>query len=236
MSWYYRPRLLDLCCCAGSAAMGYHNAGFDVVGVDIAPQPNYPFEFVQMDALEFLYNYGGDGWDAIHASPPCQKYSVMGNLHRHNGYDEKHPDMIAAMRERLEWWGIPWVIENVPGAPLENPIMLCGSMFGLRVYRHRLFESSFLMLAPPHVPHKDDTPSSGRGKSSKGYVCVSGSGGVQGVPYAYLCEAMGGVDWMNKRELSQAIPPAYTEFVGRQLLQHIEHVKQTEITRMEPNL
>ena len=112
-------RLLDLFCGAGGAAMGYHRAGFEVVGIDIAPQPNYPFEFVQADAMEFPL----DGFDAIHASPPCQAYTALAT--------GKHPRLIEPMRERLASSGVPWVIENVVGAPLRQPVLLCGSMFGL---------------------------------------------------------------------------------------------------------
>jgi DNA (cytosine-5)-methyltransferase 1 len=214
-----RPRLLDLFCCQGGAGYGYHLAGFEVVGVDIVDQPRYPFEFHRADALEYVAAHGHE-FDAIHASPPCQKFTTLGNLHHKNGYAAKHVDLIAATRAALRATGKPYVIENVPTAPLENPIMLCGSMFGLRVYRHRCFETSWLMLAPYHVPHHDNTPSAGRGKSDKGFVCVSGTGGVQGVPYAYLCGAMGS-DWMDKYGLSQSIPPAYTQYIGAYLMDAI---------------
>ena len=214
-----RPRLLDLFCCAGGAAMGYYRSGFDVVGVDIVPQPRYPFEFHQGDALEYVAKHGRE-FDAIHASPPCQKFTALGRLHAASGYQARHVDLIAETRVALRRLGLPYVIENVPDAPLENPIMLCGSMFGLRVYRHRCFETSWFQLAPSHVPHGDTTPSAGRGKSPKGFVTVSGSGGVQGVSYEYLCGAMG-IDWMRKPELSQAIPPAYTEYIGGYLMQMV---------------
>src|SRR5262252_358856 len=135
-----RPRLLDLFCGAGGAAMGYWRAGFDVTGVDVVPQPSYPFTFVQADALA----YPLDGFDAVHASPPCQAYSVAtGNARRGD-----HVDLYEPVRRRLEASGLPWVIENVIGAPYRQGVVLCGSMFGLRVRRHRNFEASFLMLAP----------------------------------------------------------------------------------------
>src|SRR5574337_20985 len=127
-----KPRLLDLFCCAGGCAMGYHRAGFDVVGVDINPQQRYPFEFHQADAMTFDLS----GFDAIHASPPCQAYTVLGGREDLSHY----PDLVDAVRERLQASGKPWIIENVPGAPLRDPITLCGAMFGLRRYRHRLFE------------------------------------------------------------------------------------------------
>ena len=213
-----KPRLLDLFSGAGGAARGYQLAGFHVTGVDIAPQPRYAGDvFVQGDALEYVAAHGHE-YDAIHASPPCQKFTALGNLHHKNGYRGRHVDLVAQTRQALRVVGVPYVIENVPGAPLENSIMLCGTMFGLRVYRHRCFETSWLMLAPVHVPHDDQTPNAGRGQSPKGFVTVSGSGGVQGVSFAYLCSAMG-IDWMQKLELSQAIPPAYAEYIGAYLLQ-----------------
>lgn len=180
-----RPRLLDLFCGAGGGGYGYHLAGFDIVGVDIVAQPRYPFAFVQADALEYVAAHGRE-FDAIHASPPCQKFTALGRLHAANGYYARHVDLIAETRQALRRLGLPYVIENVPGAPLENPVMLCGSMFGLRVYRHRIFETSWFQLAPSHVAHDDVTPHAGRGKSPKGFVTVSGSGGVQGVPFGYL--------------------------------------------------
>ena len=140
-----RPRLLDLFSGAGGAAMGYHEAGFDVVGVDIDPQPRYPFEFHQADALTFPL----DGYDAIHASPPCQAYTQLGK--------GEHPRLIEPIRVRLQSAGVPYVIENVVGAPLRNPVKLCGSTFGLHVKRHRLFETNVPMLVPPcyHPPGED---------------------------------------------------------------------------------
>jgi hypothetical protein len=133
-----RVRLLDLFSGAGGAAVGYARAGFEVVGVDIEPQPNYPFEFHQADALEFCREHGHE-FDAIHASPPCQAYTPLRAVH---GKD--YPDMLAATREALEATGLPWVIENVPGAPINSGIFLCGTMFDLRVYRHRWFETPFM--------------------------------------------------------------------------------------------
>ena len=145
-----RPKLLDLYCCAGGAALGYHRAGFDVTGVDIDPQPNYPYGFMQADALalddDFLARF-----DAIHASPPCQAFS---DLAKRNGNAADWPDLIGGTRDLLESAGKPWVIENVEGAPLLSPIVLCGTMFpGLRVIRHRLFETSFPAEQPRHIPH-----------------------------------------------------------------------------------
>jgi len=203
-----RPRLLDLFCCAGGAGMGYARAGFEVVGVDINPQPRYPFEFHQADAMEFNIS----GYDAIHASPPCQAYTVLGGREDLSHY----PDLIDAVRERLQTAGVPWIIENVPGAPLRDPVMLCGAMFGLRSYRHRLFESNMSLIVPPHPRHKVRVNRRGENRREHwdrgGFITITGDVGVYCGP-----EAMG-VDWMSGNELSQAIPPAYTEFLGRQLL------------------
>ena len=198
-----RPRLLDLFCGAGGAAMGYHRAGFDVVGVDIKPQPHYPFEFHQADALTFPL----DGYDAIHASPPCQAFTLAQRIqHR------EHPDLIAPIRTRLEEHH--YVIENVVGAPLLNPITLCGEWFGLRVYRHRLFESSALLDQPSHLRHLALLAKMGRPVKNCEYMHIAGH--FSDVATARI--AMG-IDWMTRDELSEAIPPAYTEFIGRQLIE-----------------
>lgn len=208
-----KPRLLDLFCCAGGAAMGYHRAGFEVVGVDIKPQPRYPFEFHQADALEYVKEHGHE-FDAIHASPPCQRYSVTYSLPNVGEY----PDLVAPVRELLLATGKPYVIENVEGAPLDNPLVLCGSMFGLKVIRHRLFECRPPIWFPPASCRcKGMYTASHRGFSSfsNGATAITVAGNnyrlVEGL------EAMG-IDWMNKSELSEAIPPAYTEYIGKQLL------------------
>lgn len=207
-----KPRLLDLFCCAGGAGAGYAKAGFEVVGVDLHPQPRYPFEFHQADAMTFDLV----GFDAIHASPPCQAYTVLGGREDLSHY----PDLVDAVRERLQAAGVPWIIENVPGAPLCDPITLCGAMFGLRSYRHRLFESSLQLVAPPHPKHAMRVNRRGENRREHwargGFITITGDVGVYCGP-----EAMG-VDWMSGNELSQAIPPAYTEFLGRQLLAHTE--------------
>lgn len=200
------PRILDLFCGAGGCGMGYHRAGFDVVGVDIEPQPNYPFQFHLGDALEFVKAHGHE-FDAIHASPPCQAYSETQKL---QGND--HPELIEPTREALQALGLPWVIENVPGSPLINPVELCGGMFGLRTYRHRLFETSFPVTAPNHPAHKARQTKMGRKPKDGEFIHVVGN--FSGVKYAR--EAMG-IDWMNRDEMAQAIPPAYTTFIGWQL-------------------
>jgi DNA (cytosine-5)-methyltransferase 1 len=205
-----KPKALDLFCCAGGAGMGLHQAGFDVVGVDIKPQSRYPFEFHQADALA----YPLDGFDFIWASPPCQKYSVTAALHP----SREHPDLIDPVRARLAAHGTPYVIENVVGAPLFNPIMLCGTMFGLRVYRHRMFEASFFLSALPHGKHVQGSTGSHRGYSrGNPMVCVAGHNFKR-----EEAEQAMGIDWMSSREqLSQAIPPAYSEYIGRAALAHI---------------
>ena len=229
-----KPRLLDLFCGAGGAAMGYHRAGFDVVGVDIAPQPNYPFEFWQLDALQELRRYLiGDHYlgdfDAIHASPPCQAFTA----YQRTGNVGDYPDLIAPVRELLQATGLPYVIENVVGAPLQDSQMLCGTMFDppLEIQRHRIFETNW-NLEPPTWPcrHKlngRDRYPGGRSKqrtgTSTGLVRATVEIGSWDIPIAKQQEAMG-VDWMTLEELSEAIPPAYTEFIGHQLFAHLEAV------------
>jgi len=217
-----KPRLLDLFCKAGGAGMGYARAGFEVVGVDVEPQPRYPFEFIQHDALTldlaFLRSF-----DAIHASPPCQRYS---DLAKRNGNGGEHPDLVEPTRSMLSRTGRPYVIENVDGAPLLHPVVFCGTMFpGLRVLRHRLFECSFLLTAPPHGKHPLvytlDKRKAHYGKltDTEAFVQVTGGGNCS---KAAAADAMG-IDWMTKDELNQAVPPAYTEFIGRQLLAQLQH-------------
>lgn len=214
-----RPLLLDLFCGAGGCSVGYHQAGFDVVGVDINPQPRYPFEFIQADVMEWfpaaIESGYTDGFDVIHASPPCQAYSTTKTMH-----DAEHPDLVEPVRKLIDMTGKPYVIENVPGAPLDSPIQLCGSSFGLRVRKHRLFEASALILAPPCQHHWQDADPiytvRNHGKNQRSGVCyVWGTGGGKGDDWA---GAMG-IDWMKRSELSQAIPPAYTRFIGRKMLE-----------------
>lgn len=193
--------------------MGYHRAGFEVVGVDIAPQPNYPFEFIQADAIEYAKQYGHE-FDARHASPPCQSYSVMSQARP--GLADKYPDLIGATREALQGVGGPYVIENVPGSPLEDPVTLCGFMFGLELYRHRLFEVSFPLPEPEHPQHT--IPASRAGHWKPGTI-MSIAGHV--APVAHAREVMG-IDWTTRDELAEAIPPAYTEYVGRHLMRLLQ--------------
>lgn len=263
-----RPKALDLFCGAGGAAVGLHRAGFDVVGVDINPQPRYPFEFHQADALTF----DPKGYDLIWASPPCQMYSIMRNLPWLK--DREYWDSIPPTREYLVASGLPYVIENVMGAITHGKIeggWLCGEMFGMPFYRHRVFETNWFWLQPGHPKHRpkgESNPSkrphigatftkgwqsfkqrrsqsdglmngTGEGKrygeseDSRGLASWPGrrevpaglsprSNGVKGgightAGWRVAAEAMG-IDWMNRQELTQAIPPAYSEFIGRQLI------------------
>ena len=217
-----RPRLLDLFCCAGGSAKGYHEAGFDVTGVDLAEQPNYRFDFICADALKLDPKFLS-GFDAIHASPPCQAYSVTA---RRTGRGDEWPTLIGPVREMLSATGLPYVIENVVGAPLEDPIMLCGTMFpGLRVIRHRLFETNFDITPPEHrhaehpLCHTLDKRKPHYGKTDEwiNFVQVNGGGNCS----ADAARDAMGIDWMTKRELNEAIPPAYTRFVGKALMERI---------------
>lgn len=246
-------RLLDLFCGAGGAAMGYSRAGFtEIVGVDIKPQPRYPFEFVQADWEEPL-SYLPGLWEregvsyVVHASPPCQRYS---NMTKKWGREEDHPDLVAAVREAIAEIEPPaYVIENVPGAPLEAPVMLCGSMFGLgafvcgcglcvangdrygcancngddgatgriyQLFRHRMFETDAEVFAPAMCAHERQAlPVYGHagGRSKRDGLKFPGTDAWR--------EGMG-IDWMTGAELAEAIPPAYTEYIGRRLLEQME--------------
>lgn len=202
-------KLLDLFCCAGGAAQGYHLAGFDVVGVDIFPQPLYQDDFIQADVMELTLDFLR-GFDAIHASPPCQAFTrarqIQGNA---------HPDYVDRVRGMLRRTGKPYIIENVEGAPLLAPVLLCGAMFpGLRTYRHRLFESNVALSAPPHPAHIVPTTKMGRPPEPGKFMHVVGhfSGTREGG------EAMG-INWMTREGLREAIPPAYTHHLGRQLME-----------------
>lgn len=221
--------------------MGYHLAGYDVIGVDSRPQPRYPFPFIQADALDFLASEKLDGFDLIHASPPCQRFSAATPA----AARERHPNLVEPIRLLLRASGQPYVIENVVGAPLIEPVVLCGLMFGLRVFRHRLFECSQFILSLSHASHGSYRIGEG-GMTTvvdggcarpwamrigvNGYVTVAGGGnfglrdraggrmirhrpedGVNGWRRAM------GIDWMTRDELAQAIPPAYTQWLAEQL-------------------
>lgn len=213
---------LDLCCCGGGAGWGYFLAGLKVTGVDREPQPDYPFEFIQADAVEYLRDHGRE-YDFIHASPPCQAHCDLKGAWN----ALVHEDLIPAIRDALVEAGVPWVIENVEGAPLRDPIVLCGSMFGLeadgyRLERHRKFESSFPLSPPPDLCKGDDRPVVGvyGGKVRNRRAIPSGSqrSRVGTTLPLETGQAAMGIDWLNRGKLSQAVPPAYTEWIARQWL------------------
>lgn len=202
-------RLLDLFSGAGGAAKGYHDAGFDdITGVDNRPMPHYPYRFILGDALDYCCEHGAE-YDVIHASPPCQYHTVLRAIHRRD-----YLDLIPATRESLQKTGLPYVIENVMGAPLVNAIVLCGTMFGLRLFRHRQFESNILVLQPDHQVHTMKAPRTS---------CRPEDGEVWSIygHFTAVREAMAamGTPWMNQKEGAQAIPPAYTEWIGKQIIE-----------------
>ena len=200
------PWLLDLFCGAGGAGMGYYQAGFNVVGVDIAPQPRYPFWVIRGDALEVASRIGRH-FDVIHASPPCQRWNKLNMT-----YSENHPALIAPTRQTLRRIGKPYIIENIPGARREliNPIMLCGTGFGLNIWRHRFFElSGFDILLVPSCQHIGaPTLISG----------VTRRGNERKEHGADQCRKDSGLVWMTRAEMDEAIPPAYTHYIGKQLM------------------
>jgi len=219
-----RPKLLDLFCCEGGAAMGYHMAGFDVVGIDQEWQPNYPFfmrrEKLFGDAEHAMICWIRENFDAVHASPPCQAHTDLARQNK-----REYPCFIEATRRILRSTGLPYVIENVEGAPLINPVKLCGTMFAeTRVIRHRLFETNWPLWAPacgkhPLVYTKDKRkPHYGKLDEWKSPVQVTGGGNCS---VAAARDAMR-MDWASKRGLNEAVPPPYTRFIGRQLIAHLE--------------
>jgi len=242
-----KPRILDLFCCAGGAGAGYARAGFEVFGVDIDPQPHYPFAFHRGDALdvlrrliageaiEFMHPDGRSEWLSLgdfvagHGSPPCQPFSITKHAH-----ENVHPDLLEPTRAALRESGLPYVIENVEGAPLLNPLTLCGSEFGLRALdvdgvplalrRHRLFESNVWLVGAGGCFH-DSTQvagsyTAGRHRTPEHRDNPARRGGY--TPALNIRAALLGIDWrMNEHELAQAIPPAYTEFIGLQLVERL---------------
>lgn len=204
-----RPILLDLFCGAGGAGAGYARAGFDVIGVDLSPQPRYPFEFHQADALTWPL----DGVAIVHASPPCQRYSAL-TRRWGSSRPDTHPDLVDPIRQRLIAAGVPYIIENVAGAPLLDAIRLCGSSFGLEVRRHRYFEMTDPPLLVPPCQHSGPALQvNGRpgGSSRRDPLARFGSVAEWRVGM--------GIDWMTAPELAEAIPPAYTEWIGRHALE-----------------
>lgn len=223
-------RLLDLFCCEGGAGTGYAQAGFDVVGVDIAPQPRYPFEFHQADAIEYLREHGHK-FDAIHASPPCQAYSITKHSH-----GKEHPDLLEPTRAALIATGLPYIIENVVGAPLIDPVLLCGTMFNLSaidvdgeplvLQRHRMFESNVWLMSAGGCSHDGRQVAGvyggGRHRNVSDRDSPSRRGGY--TPLGSVRAELMDMPWATQHGLTQAIPPAYTEFLGRQLMDHLRQV------------
>jgi DNA (cytosine-5)-methyltransferase 1 len=222
-------RILDLFCGAGGAAMGYHRAGFEVVGVDISPQPHYPFKFYRADAMEAIGALGTRHWltgfDVIHASPPCQDFTTMSNRWRGaGGKADQHVDLLTPVRELFAAIAIPWVIENVVGSKgkMRPTLVLHGGMFGLGVDRPRYFESNVLLFAP-EGPRTID-PIGVYGKAPDGRRLFTRTDGSEQRAAASLEEAQAamGMDWADWNGVREAIPPAYTEWIGRQLLAFLE--------------
>lgn len=217
-------RLLDLFCGAGGCSVGYDRAGFVVEGVDNSPQPHYPFKFHQADALEFCAAHGHE-FDAISASPPCQAYIGMRRITiSRYGSAPEHPDLIAETRQALEATGRAWVIENVQHSPLRTQVILCGAAMGLPgLARHRHFESSFLLPSPPACCHMRQAHTigiygerpDGRRVSYRHHRLVRVASSVD------EASSLMGIDWMNWQELRNAIPPAYTEWIGLQLMSYL---------------
>lgn len=212
-----RPLLLDLFCGGGGAAMGYYHAGFDVLGVDVYPQPNYPFPFIQADALMFPT----DGFVAVHASPPCQRFST---LTLGAGTAGDYPDALGPIRERLKEAGLPYVIENVVGAPMINPVLICGTAMGLgsddyRIRRHRLFETNWTVLVPPCAcPGDRRRVMDITGSSSPSAPLIRRDGRIRSYRgSANESRVIMEMPWATRHEIAEAVPPRYTELIGRQL-------------------
>lgn len=226
------PEILDLYCREGGAGMGYLQAGWSATGMDILNvKRRYPATFIQMDVTELFEMAGTPKYAAVHASPPCQAYSITKHTHK-----KQHPDLVAVTRDALRRWKLPYVIENVPGAPLIEPLMLCGTMFDLVsqdddgtplfLRRHRLFESNIRLVAPREcrcVEFKKRGWLVGGvysgGSDDKHYAKNVRHGGYT-PPKAQRQELMG-IDWMTLQGLSQAVPPAYTAWIGAQLMEHV---------------
>lgn len=240
-----RPRILDLFCGAGGAAVGYHRAGFEVVGVDIKPQPHYPFEFVQGDALEFMEalreGYGPDllsDFDAIHASPPCQAFTQMSARWRGKGTKaDGHKDLLTPTLELLRGREMPWVVENVVGAKhmMSPSVVLHGGMFGLGVHRPRLFESNVLIMVARSAQCVGPIGVYGTKPDGRTTYRYRNNGNMKGKSLIRAAKSIEeasdamGIDWMTWQEIRGAIPPAYTEHIGAFLLREV-NARALELT------
>jgi DNA (cytosine-5)-methyltransferase 1 len=217
-----RPRLLDTFCGAGGCSVGYSRAGFDVIGIDIELHDDYPFPMVVGDAMTYLAD---PDWlalfDVVHASPPCPRYSAATPAANR----DSHPDLVGPVREALRAWGGTYVIENVPGAPLDHPVMLCGSAFGLRVRRHRLFESNAFLMSPGCVHGAQRSVVGVYGDHADRLPVLRPDGTSRGVKASSVADAQDalGIDWMTRwDDLADSIPPAFTEHIGSQILAQLE--------------
>jgi DNA (cytosine-5)-methyltransferase 1 len=217
-----KVKALDLFCCGGGASTGLFQAGFEVTGVDIKHQKNYPFKFIQADVLDLSTEFLKE-FDFIWASPPCQEYTMAGTQWRLEG--KEYPDLIEPTRELLKKSGKPYVIENVPGSPLIQPVELCGIMFGIRTYRHRLFETNFPVIQPMHMAHVHKNTKMGRPPKENEFLHIVGH--FSGVP---LAREIMGLPNLNQYELAQAIPPAYSKYLAEQFLnQEVGYEKSAHI-------
>lgn len=212
-----KPRMIVYFCCQGGACKGYEDAGFDVTPVDLMPQPKHyaPHKVIVADAISHLSGLIASGeiaeYAAIGGSPPCQRFTLAQRIQR-----REHPDLITPFRGLVIASGLPYVVENVPGAPLKDPIELCGASFGLRTYRHRLFESNIALTAPEHIPHADRLVKMGRPLAEGDWYQAVGN--FSNVPYV---RADMGVPWMTREGIRECIPPVYAEHIGRQLMAHL---------------
>jgi DNA (cytosine-5)-methyltransferase 1 len=219
------PKLLDLFCCDGGCSVGYYDAGFEVTGVDIIPRLSYPFPFIEADALDVLSDTTFlDTFDVVHASPPCQRYSVAASAW---GNADTHPDLVPPVRNALRAWGGPYLIENVPTAPMDHALLICGWAMGLRhIKRHRLFESNMPLMSPGCLCPEGDTVSVfGHSGEDRRKATLAERGGLWGhVPLAEV-RALMGVPWIASRDaVSESIPPAYTHYLGEQIIDYLRAV------------
>lgn len=214
-------KVLDLFCGGGGASRGYADAGFEVVGIDHAPQAHYPYEFVLADVMDLDWAAMIDQFDLVHASPPCQRHSRLAGRHGRHGRLGDHPDYIGRLRAVLDELDMPYVIENVDVAPLRSPVVLCGSHFGLQVRRHRRFETTF-PVEQPECRHRE------QGRVVGVYGNPGGSSKRDGIKYGTIEDwrkAMG-IDWLPTAGLREALPPAYTRHVGLAFLETYVHRRE----------